>query len=566
VALSVTPLAQRLVDYSLSEEDRGRDVAVRLALLQCSASRSAIAHFLAWSTLPAARRALVLLDSVESGTLDDASKRQVERFGDGLRRSVDDLAGLAEGQGSDESPMALYLDERAYEIEQQRNQWRHTIRKLEAERGDGAIEGIAGNIREALDGDSIDRKEAFAEARRGIEAIYGDATHSLPAPLAATLGWLYERGGAFAEAEKAYLAGLLEGVRRRDLAFDLCARHLALLQMRVGRPAASISTLDRALTGRNDADADLWLDLARYAQAAGDAGRLEEAWKNALSLRPASVIELLGDLPALDRRHIDHVLAAQVLARKSASARIQAWTAAREKVREALRVHGPGISLGSLLRTDGGGGFEAASLFEAIAMEAEADARRTELLEAARIRLTERAADAALRLEKSRAALEGYQEKKERALAEVRLVRDREEADARTEMERRFEESRLQSGCMTSLSIGCGGMILYVAATLALSWAKVRLGPETTVGKIILGLIALPLVLGAVLQILAGIKRAALEAEMWKRIEVARQQYDQTAEATASAFSERLPSLRKALEEAEAASSRARAALEVLGA
>lgn len=461
--------------------------------------------------------------------------------------------------------MALYMEDRAYEIEQERNRWRHTIRKLEAERGDGAIERIAATIAEALDSDGADQKEALAEARHGIEEIFGGSTHSLPAPLAATLGWLYERSGAFAEAEKAYLAGLLEGVRRRDLAFDLCARHLALLQMRVGRPAASIATLDRALTGRTDADPDLWLDLARYAQSAGEAGRVEEAWKKALFLRPASVIELLSDLPSLDKAHLDHALEAQNLARKAASGRIQAWTAAREKVREALRVHGPGIDLGKLLQTDGTGGFESASLFEAIAMESEADARRIELLEAARIRLTERAADAALRLERSRAALEGYQAKKERALAELKSIRDRSEADARAEMERRFEESRLQNGCTTSLSIGCGGMILYVAATLALSWAKLRIGPETTVGKIVLGLIAIPLVAGAVFQVLAGFKRAALEAEMWKRIEVAREEYDANAEATAAAFAERLPVLRKALEEAEAAAGRSKAALEVLG-
>jgi hypothetical protein len=525
-----------------------------------------MARFLAWALLPRARRALGHLDAYDRAGLEAAPARRLERFADGLRRAADDLARLSEGERAGERPIGLHLEDRAYEIDRQRAQWRHAIRKLEAERGDGAIERIAAAIASALDSDSADQKEALAGARRDLEAIFGSGAPSIPAPLAATLGWLYERGGAFAEAEKAYLAGLLEGVRRRDLAFDLCARHLALLQMRVGRPAAAISTLDRALTGRTDAEADLWLDLARYALAAGDGGRADEGWKRALALRPASVIDLVADLPALDARHLDRVLEAQDLARKAASNRIQAWTAAREKVREALRVHGPGINLGSLLQTDGGGGFESASLFEAIALEVEADARRAELLEAARIRLTERAADAALRLERSRAALEGYQAQKDRALAEVRAVRDREEAEARAEMERRFEESRLQSGCTTSLSIGCGGMILYVAATIALSWANVRIGPETTIGKVILGFVALPLAAGAVFQVLAGIKRAALEAEMWKRIEAARREYDQQAEATAAAFADRLPALRKALEDAEAASARAKSALEVLGA
>lgn len=564
--MSATPLAHRIVDYSLPEDERGRDVAVRLALLQCSASRGAIARFLAWAALPRARLALARVDQAERDGLPESDAKSLERFTAGLRRAVDDLARLAEGERAGDSPMALYLDDRAFEIEQERSVWRQTFRKLEAERGDGAIDGIVATIGAALDEDAADRKEALSEARRAIEALFGGKTHRLPAALAATLGWLYERSAAFAEAEQAYLAGLLEGVRRRDLGFDLCARHLAFLQMRVGRPGAAIATLEKALTGRSEVDADLWLDLARYAHAAQDAARVEHSWERVLAERPASVIELLADAPTVSRSHLDHVLQAQQHARKAASGRLQSWAAAREKVREALRVHGPGISLGSLLQTDGSkDGFDSASLFEAIALESEADARRIELLEAARIRLTERAADAALRVERSRAALEGYQAQKERALAEVKSVRDRAEAEARAEMERRFEESRLQSGCTTSLSIGCGGMILYVIATLALSWANLRIGPETSIGKVLLGLIALPLVAGAVFQVLAGIKRAALEAEMWKKIETARDEYERSSAATAEAFAARLPGLRQALSEAEAAAARARSALEVLG-
>lgn len=550
------PFEDSVSNPLLSPEDRGREVALRFPLLCTSASRGRIAKALAWGYVPRAQRALAYFDN-----LGDAQAAFMP-LKEGLRLITAELTAIASGS-QEEGPVAEVLLDQGAEIERDRGRWKALVQSAcdgREERESEKLERAFSKLTEGMSVLGSDRLEYWSEARATLEDLV--ATNA-QAPTCLALGFLRERlvENQF-EAEQAYMNGVLEGVRRRDLAFILCGRQMANIQFRTGRFDAALGTIERVLHARVDADA--LVDVGRYSAAAKQASRSKEAWHKALTLHPLAIIDLLGEEDPPTAAALDLAVTFQTDLRRAAQTAGDQVAEALTKVEDAEKRLGEILEIPSPVREAAKqtSNFENANLYVALSGRQEAELRRTSLLSEARQKLMELASTSRAQCESARSLFEATQSQRDQALEQAKATFVHSETQAREAMERQLRESNLQKGCNLSAGAGCGMFVLYIVATLVTSGMGIKIGPETALGKILLGLVALPIALGAIMQVAAGMKKAALEAEMVAALKEAQERYQQSQATLGDRFNPRLNELHEALQRSEANRRRAEEALQ----
>lgn len=563
---ALPPLEDRAVDPSLPPLDRGRDVAIRFPLLQVSDGHGPLVRFLAWSWLPRADAALGKISQLDVSRLPEETAAELQRLSEAIGAIVDDLRALASGQRMI-GPVAEALDDQAAGIEADRATWRAAMQAAgDAQEGRGRdlVQAAQQRLREALTQTASDQHDLLAEARTLFEQVFGERSQPVHSAIGLVTGWLRERlGVGLAEAEQAYLAGVLDGLRRRDIGMTLGVRYLAAVQFRKGNPDAAAGTMEKILM--DCVEAEPWIDAARYAEAARQAGKARKAWRSALEHRPLALIELLADGEDVSGLQIELSLEAQRLARERAEKWLERWKEAARRIGEAEKLLGRSLDLSAALKPETAKAVaQHTDLLTALRLGQAAEEGRTRLVATAREAVSAPAKEAAARVAAARSALDNLQARRDQALEQLRGVRDQEERVLREQMQQRFTDEGLDRGCTLSLGVGCGAMILYVIAFLVLGAMRIPVGPDTAVGKAALILIALPVIGGAVLQVASGIKRAAIENETTRKIADAQQRYDASAHSVAQQFKEQGPKLLDALAEAERQAQRSSDALGLL--
>jgi hypothetical protein len=417
-------------------------------------------------------------------------------------------------------------------------------------------------LAEAMEAGRIDRSSCLIEAKQCLEPVVAKTAHSATC---AALGWLRERlGHNLFEAEQVYLHGVVEGVRRRDMGFLLCARQLAFVQYRSGRFDDALSSVEKALLARSDGD--ILTDVGRYALAAKQLTRARDAWAKALRMRPLSVFDLFAEGDSTNAIQLELGLAMQQDARHDAIRQLEKWESASENIAAAEKQFGSLLEIPGVLRT----GFRAAAnpatanIFQALSIASDAENRGAELLESAKRQLQEEVSTRQLRSEAAKQELESLLSAKDEASAQLTSTKEAAQQQARATFEQALKDSGAQRGCTLSASAGCGMMALYVVAYLALTTMGIHIGPETSLGKILLILIGLPFVAGAILQVGAGVKRTALEAEAQRSIAEAQARFEQGNQALIQRFKAPVAELREKLSRAEVDSRHASEALALL--
>lgn len=551
------PLEECISNPSLSLEDRGREVAIRFPLLNTTAGAGRIAKVLAWGYVSRAQRALSHLDEIHEGT-------DIQRLKEGLRRITAQLSSIAAGS-NEEGPIVEALLDQAGEIERDRGRWKAIVQAACDGREERESDRIARAFDRLAEGMTLlgtDRSDQWNEARHALEELVANNAQS---PTCLGLGFLRERmvENLF-EAEQAYMNGVLEGVRRRDLAFILCARQMAFVQFRSGRTDAAFGTIEKALHAR--VDADVLVDVARYATAAKQPSRAKEAWQKALSLNPLAIIDLLGEDGPPGSAALELALATQAEARRGAQTLGEQCRDAIAKVEESEKRLGELLEIPASVRSGAKAtsDFSTANLYEVLVGQHEAGVARSDLLNSARRALLEISATQRAKYEAARGTLEATQAQRDQATEQVKATLAHSETQARESMEQQLRDSNLQRGCGLSAGAGCGMMVIYIVATLVTSGMGIKIGPETSLGKVLIGLVIIPFGLGAIMQVAAGMKKAALEAEMVAAVKEAQSRFQQGNTAIGERFSNRLNELRQALQDAEADRRRAEEALQIL--
>jgi hypothetical protein len=119
-------------------------------------------------------------------------------------------------------------------------------------------------------------------------------------------------------------------------------------------------------------------------------------------------------------------------------------------------------------------------------------------------------------------------------------------------------------GCACGLGLGCLGLAGYVVLTIVMIFTGRQSGPDSPFGAVFLTLFVVPIGVAAILQILYGLKRMMVEAEMKAKLRAADELCEKVVERAKSAHSGIEPGLELKLREAEAAAKKAQAALACL--
>lgn len=405
---------------------------------------------------------------------------------------------------------------------------------------------------------------ALREAAELLREHFTDQRNQADAFAWLELAWTKARlGHGPADVEQALRQCAVYSWRDHSILTHLAHRMLCDAQCRLADRDLAAATALKALDVRTDADA-----LFDGARAALRSGHLDLALSRAqagMKARQTMLAEIMADPDLADLRAVIGDATAQMRqqARETYGEAMRVWAANLEKVAAAEAAIGQKIDLPGPLRARA----EVAHLAEQDDFLGVVQAE-----EAAR----ERSAET---LEWARRALNQIVAEQEHGITEIEAEADlawkqreavREEAqDRRSALEHAERQAvnaqlpspeRMQQGCGAGLGCGC----LAFAGYLIAIFLGVGVGPETTVGKLILGVAVLPVAAAALAQVGLSIRRSALEAELARKIEQARQEYERVLAGADAAYKRKVAPVRERLDAAKAGAGKFRDAMALL--
>jgi tetratricopeptide (TPR) repeat protein len=520
------------------------------------------------------RRELVRLLTLR---LQTAAEGALEAYGSGpdpsggllasLRRILDGVATLLEDPGSKQAEaLRDEIEEHAGGILQDREALAGQYRAQENPRG------LASEARRRIDRamaeDETSTMDRVREAAELLREHLSDEAHRNDAFAWLDLGWAMQAlGHAAADLERPFAqAARVEG-RGNPVFPHLARRMLARVQLEMGDGEAARASALEALDLRNDVDASY--DAARAAVCAG---RFEDAMsrvQGALRARQSILADALSDpfVAPLCGAIASRAVQMQTQARASFEQAMRDWSDSLRRVQavEAMigeplrlppRLSGGQREVAALLRSD--------DLLAAVQADAAARSRASETLEFARRRLHEMVSHHGQQAAGVEAEAGAALRQRNALLEQAQAQRESVAVQGRASLEASLPSpDRLQQGCGIAMGWGCLGFFAYLIAAFAVG-AGVAIGPETTAGKLILAVIALPVALAALAQVAFGLRRAALEADLQRRVDEARQECERALAAADAAYKRSLAPIRERLDAAQAMSAKLQDAMELL--
>lgn len=126
------------------------------------------------------------------------------------------------------------------------------------------------------------------------------------------------------------------------------------------------------------------------------------------------------------------------------------------------------------------------------------------------------------------------------------------------------ETEKAQQSCTLGLSMGCGTFCVYLAAAAFMGWRGIEIGPTTPVGIIFFAIAGIPFILGLIAMLAAGLRRAALDAELHEKVREAQRVYEKAAAHADKLYQDRIAAFREKLTESESDLQRTSEALRLL--
>ncbi|HRF61065.1 MAG TPA: hypothetical protein PLH94_14265 [Fimbriimonadaceae bacterium] len=419
----------------------------------------------------------------------------------------------------------------------------------------GAIEAIAaqpGVLRaryeslwqaatQAASSSNQDRTEPLHEAIL-IGAELSDGVDAIPNPFVWLLyGWAQVGSGQ--SGDGAWMRGVLQGVREPGFEARLCAELLAVSKAQAERWDEATQAVGRAMAA--GADPELLALAGAVALRAGKRNEAEASLREAFATRPVLVLDWLA-------HEAEPHSVGLVLGWAEEAARTGADIAWGQFADQAARIRAAEVQSGLTLISGEEGLPElgGADIVTLLAAQARAEAAVSRLDDEAQRALHQAKLEAKTSRKRVQAELDVLQRNRNGAIEASAAEKAALEQQAREQWTKAIAgQGALGRGCTLSVGAGCGGLVLYAILAVVLGATGTKAGLDTPIGLVAMILIGSSLLFGAGSQVAYGMKRAAWEADLNRRLDEARKRHDAILEEANRQFRTTGPDLEKKLGE-----------------
>lgn len=254
----------------------------------------------------------------------------------------------------------------------------------------------------------------------------------------------------------------------------------------------------------------------------------------------------------LGARILGVALRAQARAQDEAMREVKLWRASVERLGEAEKASEHEAAIPSSLRS----GYLTidkdilkASFFEANRIRLLAESSKREVVGGGAREFREELIRRENLTKIARAQLDAAWQFREQSLQAAMERRDAADRAAREQMMAGLPSPEvMQRGCGWVAGLGCLGGAGYMSMVVLVA----GFGPDTTAGRVGLAFLAIPVVIAVFVQLAFGMKRLALEGDLYKVLNDSQQSYLDECDRIEASYNNKLPALRDAVEKAEA--------------
>lgn len=376
--------------------------------------------------------------------------------------------------------------------------------------------------------------EIGAELTEGVDAA--------PTPFVWLL-WGWGLVGIGQGGDSAWMRGVLQGVREPGFEARLCAELLTAAKAQAERWDEALQSVARAVS--MGSDAELLVLAGHVALRAGKRTEAEHYLNEAFATRPVLVFDWLTE-------DAEPFASGLVLGLAQEAARTCADIAWGRFADQAARIRAAEVRSGLTLISaeEDLPHLAGADLMTLLAAEARAETATSRLDDEALRALHEGKMRARSERKEIEAELAGLQRMRDGAIEASAAEKTALEEQARAEWAKAVAgQGALGRGCTLSMGAGCGGFVLYAVVALVLSAGGAKAGLDTPIGLIAMILIGSSLLFGVASQVAYGMRRAAWEADLNRRLEEARKRHEAILEEANRRFQTTGPALQMRLRE-----------------
>lgn len=367
-------------------------------------------------------------------------------------------------------------------------------------------------------------------------------------------GWLNQRKDHREIAQNAFLQACLSASADRDILFVEANRILAGSQMDAGSYEAAYQTLLKVPAPHSDPT--VTTDLLR---AAIGCDRVDESRALVAELIPQWPLALLGmysDPDILDKantwRNGLELVADGIV--KNGKQQVAHWQKTNLELQTSLTELEPGLEL-PVANSTAVNSMEACmaqpDVFSAHWVVSEARRGAENSVDAAKLVVKNCVKEKQVRLHQISARIDEVKALKAQQLSQLSSTKYHEQSAQRQLLGLNVADDRAQSGCMLSAGLGCAGYAAYFTVCFISAAISISAGPGTSTGKIIMGVIALPVAFGILFTIADGIRRMIAESELARQMKQIDERHEAAIANIEQAYKEKMPGLLEEMAEAK---------------
>ncbi|MBN8690893.1 MAG: hypothetical protein J0L72_08900 [Armatimonadetes bacterium] len=352
----------------------------------------------------------------------------------------------------------------------------------------------------------------------------------------------------------AFIQATLQTSKYRDAIFIESSRCLAHLQSQRGLHEAAYQTMLKVY--QTEKTLSTCAEMVRYTILSDHTSELPTLLDEAFEASPLLILSLLGDAELASQAgdwYKSAIRFADVQVRE-AKRDVAEWRSLLDRIQSTGEQHG--VHLEPPLTVTG----PLAELEEAVnsndALVAWFSRQECKRLSMDTLSICIRQAKTEseshqIQITNSSKSLEELKAWRDHEINMLRYTRETTEAINRQEVGLTTSSDRTQVGCMFASSMGCAGFAIYAILLTFVSGMAGAIGPSSSLGRIILLSISVPIALGIIFTIVDGLRRMAAQNELNRRNLVAKMRSDEGVDQVNEQYSEKYKSIQAQMNEAK---------------